>query len=238
MWACHALTGSRLPATIAFGFSLLGTYHARKMPIPSRMPPREAISSLRESLEGCMRGAPYRASEGEAAVRERLAQGGAGARVLVEPEGAVGQRALVVEGHPHPRVAPDPAEEPGDEPGVVGAPQRPFAERERLAGEVAVEVLEPVEVREAAVEVRADPVHVGPAGPVGARHVGGDVGRPARLRDPYHRDARAGSSWASVCTPGSPSPRSLASMSATGPPRRIRVERRQACLNAAVECAG
>src|SRR5215217_4623713 len=165
MWASHALTGSRLPATIALGLSVLGTYQARKIPMPSRMPPREAISSLRESSDRCMRGAPYRASEGEAAVRERLAQGGARARVAVQPERAVRQRALVVEGHPHARVAPDPAEEPGDEAGVVGAPQRPFPESERLAREVAIEVLEPLEVRKAAVEVRADPVHVGPAGP-------------------------------------------------------------------------
>ena len=47
-----------------------------------------------------------------------------------------------------------------------------------------------------------------------------------------------GSSSAPVSTGGSPRRRSSASMPATGPPRRISVERRQACLKAAVECAG
>ena len=45
-----------------------------------------------------------------------------------------------------------------------------------------------------------------------------------------------GSSSALVSTGGRWSRRSFASISATGPPRRISVERRQACLNAVVEC--
>ena len=55
MWASHALTASRLPATIALRLSVLGTYHGRKIPTSSRRPPSDGDPSLRESLDGCMR---------------------------------------------------------------------------------------------------------------------------------------------------------------------------------------
>jgi hypothetical protein len=59
VWASHALTGSRLPATIALRLSVFGTYHGRNTPTSSRSPPMQAITSLRESRDTSMRAAPY-----------------------------------------------------------------------------------------------------------------------------------------------------------------------------------
>src|SRR3954453_18437259 len=54
--ASQALTASREPATTALRLAVLGTYQGRNTPTPSRIPPRAAISSLREILLGCTAG--------------------------------------------------------------------------------------------------------------------------------------------------------------------------------------
>src|SRR3954452_7787345 len=59
VWASHALTASREPATIALWLALLGTYQGRNTPTPSIRPPSAATNSLGPTLDGRIRGAPY-----------------------------------------------------------------------------------------------------------------------------------------------------------------------------------
>src|SRR5437660_5474213 len=95
---------------------------------------------------------------GEPAAAQLLRERAPCTRVALQAERPGAVVALVVDQHAHARVRPGPGEQLMHERGIVAAPQRPLPERERLAGELAVEGLEAREVGELRVEVGADPV--------------------------------------------------------------------------------
>jgi len=109
--------------------------------------------------------------------------------VVLDPVAVAVAEVLVVDEHLRPRMAFHPGEELVDEVRVVAAFDRPLGDRERLAGEAAVEPGQRLPFRVAGVEVGAGPVDPARAGvevfrPVlgGRRRTGGQ-----RAPDDRHR---------------------------------------------------
>src|SRR4051794_36178985 len=130
VWASHALTASREPATIALWLALFGTYQGRNTQTPRSSPPRAAINSLGPTLDGCTRRRTLLA-RGSARVEgrrpERLAQqasdrSGYGPSRERRTRTGPGRRAAVLVGGGHAGVRPLPRRGVGPaRPGRPGA---------------------------------------------------------------------------------------------------------------------
>jgi len=110
--------------------------------------------------------------------------------VVLDPVVAGGAEVLVVDEHPAAAVAVQPGEELADEGRVVAAFDPPLGDRERLAGEAAVEPRQRLPFRVAGVEVGADPVGPARAGVEVLRPVVRDGGGAGGQRAPDDRDRR------------------------------------------------
>jgi len=123
---------------------------------------------------------------------EAGAQNAEAGRVVLDPVAAGVAEVLVVDHHPAAAVAVHPGEELADEGRVVAAFDPPLGDRERLAGEAAVEAGESLPFGVAGVEVGADPVDPARAGVEVFGPVPGRGGGAGGERAPDDRHRRRG----------------------------------------------